>query len=876
MLSLDTSPGARLGPYEIGARIGAGGMGEVFHARDTRLDRSVAIKVLPAELAQNAQFRLRFEREAKTISQLSHPNICTLFDVGDGFIVMELLDGESLADRLARGPLPMKDVFRYGVEVAQALDRAHRAGVVHRDLKPGNVMITKSGAKLLDFGLAKSNEVIEVRGDSATQHKPLTQEGTILGTFQYMAPEQLEGSNADSRTDIFALGTLLYEMATGVRAFEGKTRTSLIAAIVDRDPAPITSLQPLAPPALEHVISKCMAKDPDDRWQSAHDIAEELRWIGAAGSQAGAAVVVTAHRKNRERAAWTMAGVAALLALTAAAFAWRATRASAPARVMRFTIPSVGPARMSSVYGLLAVSPDGNDIVYAAQDKSTIRLFRRAIDRAEAVAIEGTDGARQPFFSPDGRWVGFFAHHKLMKVALSGGQPIAICTATESRGAVWADDDTILFCPFYYGGIERVPAAGGEPRIVSTVDRAHGERSHRWPHLLPGGKVVLYSVGLGGNWDDAKIVAQRLDSGERKVLISGGCDARYLPSGHLVYVRGTSLYAVPFDAKKLEVSGQPVEVATGVANHTAGGGEYAFTPNGMLVYFSPGVNSDETGSLAILNRRGEKEPAAAPLQALAEPHFSPDGTKLAGTRLYEVWAVDLARGTSTRITSGPRSIAPLWSADGSRILYASEREGPWNPYWRAADGSNEEQSIVKSSDAMQPMSISSDGRELLVTISRKETGADLAIVSIADRHVRAFAQTEADESTGVFSPDGKWIAYQSDESGRAEVYVRSSAGAPGRWQISTEGGTSPRWAVGGEIIYRNGTKLMSVAVQTQPAFSAAPGQLLLERSLSNYDVATDGRIAILEAPEASSAPGQMNVVLNWFEEIRSRSAATGR
>ncbi len=871
---MQTTPGARLGPYEIVSRIGAGGMGEVFLARDTRLERNVAIKVLPTDLAQNVQFRLRFEREARTISQLSHPHICTLYDVGDGYLVMELLDGESLADRLARGPLPLKDVMRYGIEIAGALDRAHRAGVVHRDLKPGNVMLTKSGAKLLDFGLAKSNAIVEITGDTATQHKPLTQEGTILGTFQYMAPEQLEGVEADARTDIFALGAVLYEMATGARAFDGKTKTSLIAAIVDRDPVPISSLQPLTPPALEHVISKCLSKDPDDRWQSAHDIAEELRWIKDAGSQAGAAIAVTTHRKNRERVAWTIAAVAAVVALAATALAWRATRATAPLRVMRFTVPSVFTPRRTDVYGLLAISPDGSEIVYAAQDKATTRLFRRAIDRPDPVPIDGTEGGKTPFFSPDGKWVGFFAHHKLMKVALSGGQPITICTATEPRGAVWADDDTIVFCPFYYGGIERVSASGGTPRAVSTVNRASGERSHRWPQLLPGGKVVIYSVGYGGNWDDAKIVAQQLDSSERKVLISGGCDARYVPTGHLVYVRGTSVYAVPFDAKKLEVSGQPVQVATGVANHSAGGGEFAFAPNGMLVYYSPGVSADEAGTLSIINHHGEKQAVALPPAALGEPRFSPDGTKLVGMRIYEVWTFDLARGTSTRLTSGPRTESPIWSPDSLRIIYGSERDGPWSPYWRAADRSDEERSIVRSAP-MTPVSISSDGRELLVNVVRKDTGADLAIVSIADGHIRPFAQTEADEPTGMFSPDGKWIAWESDESGRAEVYVRSSAGAPGRWQISTEGGGNPRWVLGNEIVFQNGSKLVSVAVKTQPAFSAAPPQLLIERAIANYDVAADGRIVIQEAPD-SVAPGQLNVVLNWFEEIRARSGATGK
>ena len=866
--------GSRLGPYEIVAPLGAGGMGEVFRGRDTRLGRDVAIKILPEGFAQNEQFRARFEREAKTISSLNHPNICTLFDVGheDGthFLVMELIEGESLADRLHKGPLPLDQLLRYGAQVADALHRAHKQGIVHRDLKPGNVMLTKTGAKLLDFGLARpASESAAVQGmTDLTQAKPLTQEGTILGTFQYMAPEQLEGQEADARTDIFALGALLYEMATGKPAFEGSSRTSLIAAIVSSHPAPISSVIPMAPPALDHFVRKCLEKDPDDRWQSAHDVASELRWLSEAGSQAGIPTTVTMRRKTREKLAWAIAAAAIALAFVTALAAWRALSRRETPRVMRFSAPNTTSARLRGKYGLIAVSPDGTEIVYAGSGGNTTRLFRRVIDQFEAKPIPGTEGAVEPFFSPDGKWIGFFAQHKMMKVALSGGSPITICTATAPRGADWLEDDTIAFCPFFYGGIERVPASGGSPVSVSTVDRKAGERSHRWPHALPGGRVILYSIGSGGSWDNAKVVAQRLDNGERKVIIDGGCDARYVSTGHLVYVRGTSLYAVPFDPEKLEVRGQPVEVATGIANHSAGGGEFAFSRTGLLVYFSPGAGRDEGGRIAMTNRRGETLKQALPPFPLADPRFSPDGNMIVGERVNEIWSFELTRGTSTRITSGPRATAPIWSPDGSRIFYGSERAGPWQIYSRAADGSDEERLISKADDAVLATAISADGRDLLLSLIRKETGNDIALMTTSDGRLRPLVQGEADEVSGIVSPDGKWVAYASDESGRNEVYVRSSSGAPGRWQISNDGGDNPRWVRQDEIIYQNNTKLMTAAVKTEPAISAEPPQLLLERNIANYDIARDGRILIVEGSDPSASPGQLNVVINWFEELK--------
>jgi eukaryotic-like serine/threonine-protein kinase len=861
------SAGTRLGPYEVVSRVGAGGMGEVWKARDTRLDRSVAIKILPAGLAGDAQFRLRFEREAKTISQLNHPHICTLYDVGDDYLVMELLEGETLADRLGRGALPLADVLKYGAQIGEALDRAHRGGVVHRDLKPGNVMITRSGAKLLDFGLAKSAE-LEVF-DGATVQKPLTQEGMILGTFQYMAPEQLEASQADARTDIFALGAVLYEMATGQRAFAAKSKASLIAAIVKEQPRPMSEIQPLTPPAFEHVVAKCLEKDPEDRWQSARDVAQELRWIGEGGSQAGMPAAVVATR--RPRLAWSVAAIVAVVAVAAAAIAWRLYRSIEAPQVMRFSAPNTISTRPVETYGTIAISPDGREIVYSDDTGTSKMLFRRPIDRFEATPIAGSDGAVQPFFSPDGKWLGFFARQRLWKVPLSGGRPTEIARAARPRGAVWLDDDTIVFCPYYYGGIERVPSSGGAVTVVSKVDRAAGERSHRWPNALPGGKTILYSIGLGSSWDDARVTAHRLDTGERKVVLNGGADARYVPSGHLVYVRGTSLYAVAFDADALEVHGRPFEVTSGVANHSAGGAEFAFSRNGTLVYFSPGVGGDEGGRLVMMNRRGERQPAKLPADAnFVHPTFSPDGTSLIAERDFSLFTIDLSRGTSTRVATGSRMGWPMWSADGKRIFYASERSGPWQVWSRAADGSDEERQISNTADySATPSAVSPDGTEVLVHADRKDTATDVEVLDLSGA-IRPLVRSDANDDGGTYSPDGKWIAYWSDESGRNEVYVRPRSGASGRWQISNEGGTAPRWVLDDEIAYLSGTKIMTVPVKTSPVFTAGTPRLLLDANASDFDLARDGRVLIVEALDPSAAPGRLNVVVNWFEEIRRK------
>ena len=872
--------GTRLGPYEILAPLGSGGMGEVYRAKDTRLNRDVAVKVLPEGLAGNELLRARFEREAKSISSLSHPNICTLFDVGhqEGllFLVMELIEGESLADRLSKGALPPDQVLRYGAQIADALDHAHKQGIVHRDLKPGNVMLTKSGAKLLDFGLARTAAEAQspVQGMTSlpTQVKPLTQEGTILGTFQYMAPEQLEGLEADARTDIFALGAVLYEMTTGRRAFEGKSKTSLIAAIVSLQPAPISTVVPVAPPALDHVVRRCLEKDPEDRWHSAHDVAGELRWITEAGSQAGVAAPVTLRRRSRERIAWILAAVMTISALAAVAL----RRESGPSKpegrgVIRSVIPVASGQIPTETYDTLAISPDGKTVAWVDSGEGILQIYLRRLGEFDSHPLMGSEQAQQLFFSPDSKWLGFFANGKMKKAPVAGGAPVTITRAVLPRGASWGEDDSIIFVPFFYGGVERVSASGGNREVLTTPDRANGEISHRWPSVLPGGKAFLYSVGTGSGWNEAKIVVQRIGSKERKILIEGGSSGRYLPTGHLVYARGASLYAVRFNLETLEVSGDPVQVIEGVANSGAGASEYSYSNDGLLIYRPAGSPTGRGSELALVDRAGRSLPfqdPAPPGQTIDGPVLSRRGDRLAGSMNEELWSFDLVRGSSTRLTSGTRTTGGVWSPDGKLISYSEERKSPWNPYVRRADGSEPEQILMKSDTALEPTSWSPDGRWILMTREDPATGNDIVSFSVADKTVKPFVVTDHNEGYSGFSPDGKWVAYASDESERWEIYVRPFEGAQGRWQISTEGSAAAYWKKPDEIIFQSGRKVMSVRVRTSPTFSAEPPGLLFEGPKELVDVMPDGdRFLVRQAGDFGSRDNYLRLVAGWFSEL---------
>jgi len=883
--------GTRLGPYEILSPIGAGGMGEVYKARDTRLERTVAVKVLPRHLSENSDVRLRFEREAKTISSLSHPHICALYDVGnqDGveYLVMEYLEGETLADRLGRGPLPTEQVLRYGIEMADALDKAHRQGIVHRDLKPGNVMLTKSGVKLLDFGLAKA--VGPVSQQSGLTSLPtmahaqnLTQEGTILGTFQYMAPEQLEGKEADARTDIFAFGAVLYEMATGRKAFSGSSQASLISAIMKEEPAPIATLQPMTPPALDRVVRTCLAKDPEERWQSAHDIKSELSWIAQAGSQAGIAAPVVASRRRKDRLGWGVAG-AVFGAILAAAATWGVLR-SRPAvsrPVTRVSVPiPAGDTYVADNYLSLAISPDGRRVVYVGRRADKRQLFLRSLDAAEAAPIAGTEGAYSPFFSSDGQWLGFWADSKIKKVSLSGGAPVTVCDCGVSNpllGAAWGSDDTIVFPQKWAGGLFRVSAAGGTPQPVTKVTMKDQDRGHMWPEILPDGKSVLFTVFTGGSLEDFTIAVASLATGQQKVLVKGGTFGRYAASGHILYARGATLFAAPFDAKKLEVTGAAFPVAEGVFENTNGGAGYAVSKNGTLLYAGGGILLPER-SLVWVDRQGAVTPVAPIKRPFNNPSLSPDGKRVAVTveaQTYDVWVLDIERESLTRLTFGKDDGVPVWSPDGKRVAYQSSQAGVYNIYIRASDGSGSEERLTSDQDTTTPMAFSADGKLLIFQKTRAGIPEIWVYPFEKGFSPRPLLQGPFRHEGGALSPDGRWLAYQSDESGKVEVYVTAFPGPGGKWQISTDGGRGALWAPDGrEVFYRKDKKFMRVALTTSPSFSASRPELLFEGDYEGWDIARDGKRFLMVKDEAAeSAPKHLNLVLDWFEDLKRRAPA---
>jgi Tol biopolymer transport system component/predicted Ser/Thr protein kinase len=881
--------GTRLGPYEILAPLGAGGMGEVYKARDTRLERTVAVKVLPQHLSANEEVRQRFEREAKTISQLSHPHICALYDVGSHegteYLVMEYLEGETLAARLLKGPIPAEQLLRWGIEIADALDKAHRQGIVHRDLKPGNVMLTRSGVKLLDFGLAKV--MGPARSQSGLTSLPtvvggqnLTQEGTILGTFQYMAPEQLEGKEADARSDIFAFGAVLYEMATGRKAFSGASQASLISAIMKEEPAPISVVQPMTPPALDRVVKTCLAKDPEDRFQTAHDAKLQLQWIAEGGSQAGLPAPVVARRKSRERIAWAVAAAAIL----AAGLAGYGFLRRSPAESFRMRLFLLSPEKTDfevtgANCGSLTVSPDGRRVTFAAKGSDgKVVLWLRSLDDLTARPIPGTEGATFPFWSPDSRFLAFFADGKLQKVDVSGAPPLTLCDAPQGRSGGWNRDGVILFSPDTTTGISRVPAAGGGATPVTKLDPAHGETTHRWATFLPDGRHFLYMAGSHGAGTKSEINAiyiGALGSNEKTLLLQTRSNVAYA-SGHLLYARERVLLAQPFDAGRGRLTGDPVPVAEGLLyDRGYFHGTFSASENGVLVY-AAGTAGPKT-NLFWFDRSGKRlgEPIGEPAdyQSLA---VAPDGKHFAavivdpGTGTPDIWIFD-SRGVRTRFTFGPAATSPVWSPDGSRIAYAKvEKQIQTGVFVRSSSGSGEEQALYHAEGAATPDDWSRDGRFLALDFEKAggKTKSDIWILPLSgDRKPYPFLATEFNETGASFSPDGRWISYGSGESGKNELYVVPFPGPGGKWQISTGGALGGGWYRGGrEILYVSPELgLVSVEVKAGPSGLeiGAPKPLF---NLSNWvtgAITPDGEHFLGAVhPEGAEKP-RVALVANW-------------
>jgi Tol biopolymer transport system component/predicted Ser/Thr protein kinase len=877
--------GTRLGPYELLAPVGAGGMGEVYRAKDTRLDRTVAVKVLPAHLSSSPESRQRFEREAKTISQLSHAHICALYDVGNQngveFLVMEYLEGETLSERLLKGALPFDQVLRYGIEIADALDKAHRQGIVHRDLKPGNVMITKSGVKLLDFGLAKA--VAPTTPQQLTSlPTALTQEGTILGTFQYMAPEQLEGGEADARTDIFAFGAVLYEMATGQKAFSGKTQASLIAAIIERVPPPISSISPMTPPAFDRVVKTCLAKDPEDRWQTAHDVMLELKWVAEGGSAAGLPAPVVARRKSREKLAWVLVALFAVAALAAAFVSMRLWRTAGETRTVRASVmpPPKSSFRFFGLSGAMALSPDGRFLAYVASIPEGKRiLWIRPLDSMTEQALSGTEDATFPFWSPDSRYIGFFANDRLKKIAVAGGPTLTICTAVDGRGGTWSRDGTILFA-LRNSPIYRVAETGGSAVEITKFDAGRGDTSQRWPVALPDGRHFLYLASPQGSASEnnALFLASTDGKENRKLLQPAPMNALYA-SRHLLYARESTLMAQPFDPDRGRFLGDAFPIAENVfVDPLFSRGAFSASENGVLAY--------QTGEALLGARFNWYDRTGKELgPAMSEPimargfRLSPDDSRLAanifdlGGGNMDIWVIDLKRGARSRLTFEPTiETSPVWSSDGARIAYSSDRKG--QPLIvKSASGTAGEEILFQSDDAKNPTSWSTDGRFLLFNRTLPKTKADVWVVPLfGDRKPFPLVQSPFIDRNGQFSPNGRWVAYVSDESGRLEIYVVPFPGPGGKWQVSTGGGALPHWSADGtELFYVTGDRdLMTVEVKSGSEFqTSSPKPLFSLSSLTPvavFEVSRDGRRFLQGVPrEGTGSP--VTLVLNWTAEL---------
>jgi len=880
---LTLSAGTRLGPYEILAPLGAGGMGEVYKARDTRLERTVAVKVLPTHLSASPEVRQRFEREAKTISQLSHPHICALYDVGrEGeteYLVMEYLEGETLADRLAKGPLPLEQTLRFGVQIADALDKAHRQGIVHRDLKPGNVMITKSGVKLLDFGLAKAIAPASSPGSltALPTQANLTQEGTILGTFQYMAPEQLEGREADARTDIFAFGCVLYEMATGKKAFSGATHASLIGAILHTEPAPVSVVTPTSPPALDRVVKTCLAKDPEDRWQSAGDLTRELRWIGE-GSSAGEAAPspITSRRAGRERV-WMAAALVSLTAL-AAVLLLRRTESRRPRGQPLPARFEIAAPPGGAFVGRPAVSPDGRFLVSVVDVGGPDRLWLRPLDAAAGRELPGTEGTTLgPFWSPDSRSVGFFADGKLKRIEVSGGTTRTLCDASQPLGGTWNRDGVILFSADAGSGLYKVSASGGERSVVVKPDKGR-TNFFKWPRFLPDGRRFLFFAE--GRPEESGVSIGSLDSGETKRVLDSRLSAEYA-SGLLLFLGQGTLLAQPFDAKKSKLSGEATALAEGIGfNEISSSAYFSASENGVLAFNAGGEGESQP---TWYDRRGTVLSTLGSTGSYDHPELSPDGKRLVIDRAEaagrDLWVMDLSRGTATRLTFHPSTDwMPAWSPDGSRVTFVSDRDGPPNLYEKNANGLGGETLILGGETRKHHLVSSADGRFLAFQVTLEQLGrigsrgaaaaskSDIwAMPLFGDRKAFPVLQTPFEETSPRFSPDGKFIAYASDESGRREVYVQTFPAGGGKWQVSTSGGSDPRWrADGRELFYRSDRRLMAVPVSAGASFEAGTPVALFDTKSGAHVFAVDpsGQRFLILAPLGKSAP-PMTVMLDW-------------
>jgi serine/threonine-protein kinase len=919
--------GTRLGPYEIVALLGVGGMGEVYRATDTNLRRQVAIKVLPASVAADADRLARFHREAEVLAALNHPNIAHVFGLerqqvqgrhdGTFALVMELVEGPTLADRIARGPIPLAEALPIAKQISEAIEAAHDQNIIHRDLKPANIKVRPDGTvKVLDFGLAKAIEGPEGGSDRATlsptiTSPAMTRAGMILGTAAYMAPEQARGLTIDKRVDLWAFGCILYEMLTGHRAFEPSTGSGVPRAASNKEGDPVVetlaavlraepdwnALPATTPASIRRLLQRCLAKDPKQRLREAGSATLEIDNAQAGDTEASSGSP-TPRRPVWQRAAAVL-GVVVLTMAATGALAWRLLRQPvAPAQVVRFSIPLEKDSNYS--FGgrhVLTISPDGRRLAYVADG----RIYLRALNEASATPIRGTEigGGRSPFFSPDGEWLGFWSANALKKVALSGGAPVTLCAAGNLWGAVWSADDTILVGQGA-AGIWQVPAGGGAP--VTLIKMKEGELAQS-PQRLPVGDWILYTLRPSGvgDWNQAQIVAQSVTTGERRVLINAGRDARYVPTGHLVYALNGAIYAARFDATRVQVIGGPVSLVEGVAdaNNATGAAQFSVAANGTLAYIGGSLLglAIPYATLVWVDRAGREEPLKFDAQIYWYPRISPDGTSIAVSTASganpvvnraDIWVLDSLRGSKTKITfEANNRFYPVWSADGTRLIFSDGAATKNRIRWAPATGAGSIETLLEGEERY-PTSVSRDGRLLAFYQNDPKTQRDLWILPLGGKEKpQPFLSTPFEDSAPMFSPDGRWVAYASNKSGQNEIYVRPypAAGAQ-EYTISAGGGTEPLWAPSGrELFYRHGNELMSVAVSVSAgALLAAPpvrlfsGEFLLDssttRTVANYDISHDGKRFLMlktAALTAAAPPPPISVALNWTEELKRRA-----
>jgi eukaryotic-like serine/threonine-protein kinase len=873
------APGNRVGVYEVGELLGEGGMGTVYRARDSRLQRDVAIKVIRPDLASDSDHAARFDREARLLASLNHPHVATvhgLEQAGDvRVLVLELVSGDTLAERLRSGPLPVPDVLALARQIASGIEAAHDRGIVHRDLKPENIKITESGAiKILDFGLAKALSIDSPADTSSpTIIGTGTAKGIVLGTAAYMSPEQTRGKEIDRRTDIWAFGCVVYDMLTGRRAFESATVSDTIVAILTRDPD-WSRLPHDTPPPLRRMLGRCLQKDLSSRLRDIGDakldIEEALTWNASEPRAETTAVASPGALGGRRRVVSSLVagGLVGAVVGALAVSVYRPLPSAVPTGRAQFAVSLAEGERITGLdFPAIAMSPVGKHVAYVASRSGHSQLFVRAVDALESRPLAGTDGALSPFFSPDGEWIAFFTAGSMKKVAVGGGPVQPIADAPIGFGGAWARDNTIIFAPSNASELWRVSADGGKAQPVTALDTSRGEFSHRWPEILPDGKSVLFAVGTEGSWDDAVIALQTIGAQDRRVIVQGGTSPRFSASGHILFTRGGALYALPFSGQRQTAAAEAVAGVEQIVQSSDGAAQFSISSTGVLLYV-PGSDSENARALVWVDRDGNEQPLAAPSRAFGDPRMSPDGRIAAVTIGSDIWLYDIGTNRLTQFTFAGGS-SPVWSPNGQRIVFAANRGGSPDLFAKAVDGSSVEERLSRTPRTDVPCGVTADGS--IVFVEADATGRDISVLS-SDGAQRPLIASPANESAAVLSSDEKAIAYVSDSSGQPEVYVAPFDNPQRATRVSIGGGTEPVWRRdGGELYFRSGTRMMAAAVRTQPSVSVQQPRELFKGTLhsgaawrSAYDVAKDGTRFLMVRPVEGKLPGdQLRVVLGW-------------